>query len=87
MAWTHDLDGPITVPAARDAEGNPTSWRPEYHLNAPRNLFEARPELAAYEVSPAEPCRIYACDLPATVFLRFADEAQARSVLGDCWES
>lgn len=85
--WTHDIDGPIPVPAALDAEGAPTAWRPEYHLNVPRPLFAARPELAAYEVTPENPARHYAgaCGLAVTVFLRFADEAQAKAVLADCW--
>jgi len=50
-------------------------------VNVPRPLFDTLPELAAYEVHPVTPDRIYAGDLPITVFLRFADEAQALAVL------
>lgn len=84
--WTHDIDGPIAVPTALDAEGTPAARRSEYHLNVPLSLYDARPELEPYRVEPEQPVRQYAgaCGRAVTVCLRFADEAEALGLLGDC---
>jgi len=67
--WNASLiDGPIPI---EGVEG--------YHLNiAPEIFTEA---MASYRVEPANPRRIFAGG--ETVFLRFADEAEAQGVLSE----
>jgi hypothetical protein len=64
------LDGPIPV---TDAAG--------YHFNIAPQVMT--PELELYRVTPTSPERVFAG--AETVFLKFADEAEARSVLGAYW--
>jgi hypothetical protein len=71
MTWNPSLiDGPIPIP---DAAG--------YHLNvAPQVYTDA---MQPYVMTPSFPRRVFAG--AETVFLRFADEAEARSALGAYW--
>lgn len=70
MTWNLSLiDGPVYVP---DVTG--------YHLNvAP----EVAAGLDAWRVYPTSPQRVFAG--AETVFLRFADEAEARDALPGYW--
>jgi hypothetical protein len=71
MTWNLSLiDGPIPI---FDVTG--------YHLNIAPQVYTA--ELEQYAVTPTVPRRVFAG--AETVFLRFADEAEARSVLGAYW--
>ena len=63
------IDGPVHVP---DATG--------YHLNIAPEIAAG---LDAWRVYPTSPERVFAG--AETVFLRFADEAEARSALGAYW--
>ncbi|HEY0626688.1 MAG TPA: hypothetical protein VGD10_08130 [Allosphingosinicella sp.] len=78
------IDGPIAI-LAPAVDGAPAAFAPGYHLNVDPTLFS--PELEAYRVFPAEPAQVFAGDAPAyqTVFLRFADEAEARVCLPLFW--
>lgn len=84
------IDGPVVVPvygddALEDDTGAAylpvTGYRPGYHLNVAPELIT--PDLAAFEVDPATPARVFAGG--ATGFLEFADEAEARAHLGTYW--
>jgi hypothetical protein len=59
-----------------------TGW----HINATQAALAARPDLVAYVVTPAHLRRVWAGDSAVapveTVALRFANEAEARAVLG-----
>jgi hypothetical protein len=97
MTWnTRPIDGPIAIalygPPETGEDGitvRPvTGYVSGYHVNTTPGLIAERPELAAYVVTP-EPGilrRVWAGDDPAnptqTVAMRFADEAEARAVLG-----
>lgn len=70
MSWNPSLiDGPVHVP---DATG--------YHLNIAPEIVAG---LDAWRVYPISPKRVFAG--AETVFLRFADETEARSALPDYW--
>lgn len=65
------IDGPFEVPGADGC-----------HVNLP--AWDMRPEWESYRVHPETPERVFAGDAPPfeqTVFLRFADEAEMRSIL------
>lgn len=90
MVWNASLiDGPVPIAIfgdeITDDEGN--TYRPVvgyvegYHLNVAPQVYTA--ELAPYVVTPTLPRRVFAG--AETVFLKFADEAEARSVLGAYW--
>lgn len=83
---TSVIDGPIPVPTALDGDGSPTAFDPRYHLNLAASVFTEA--WAPYRIEPASPARVWAGDdapYLETVFLRFADEAAARAVMGDWW--
>ena len=67
------IDGPIPV----DGDSR-------CHINIP--AWDMQPEWEEYRVRPVAPARVFAGDEPPTfeqtVFLRFSDVMQARSVLG-----
>jgi hypothetical protein len=83
------LDGPVTIytygPEQTDAEGitfRPvTGTIPGYHLNVAPQVFT--PDLTPFRVFPDSPERQFAG--ADTVFLAFADEAEAREHLGVFW--
>jgi hypothetical protein len=91
MSWTGDIDGPVPAPilgppneeGVREVLGE----APGYRLNITPALMA--PALDAFRVTPAAPMRTWAGDEPPweqTVFLLFADEAEARtSALGAFW--
>jgi hypothetical protein len=86
MTWNAALiDGPVPIPilSEPDAEGMQTllGYEPGYHLNVAPQVYTA--ELALYVVTPTLPRRVFAG--AETVFLKFADETEARSVLGAYW--
>lgn len=71
MSWNPSLiDGPIAIDGV---DG--------YHLNVAPECYTD--DLAAFAVTPANPQRVFAG--AATVFLRFADEAEARAALPGFW--
>ena len=94
MPWINGADASIPVPLTTDPEtGEVTAWRPEYHVNLPTwpqtpDEF-VTPELAPFRRSPPLLSRIFAGDVPEnptiTLALRFADEAEARTVLAAWW--
>jgi hypothetical protein len=79
------IDGPFDVPATYDEDGAPLTYRPGYHLNIDPALMSD--ELLPYQVPPPQPLtpfRVFAGQ--ETIFLHFADEAEARaSALGVQW--
>jgi hypothetical protein len=88
--WNQSLlDGPVPIaifgePYTTD-EGNETrdviGYVEGYHLNvSPQVYTEA---LEPYRATPRNPRRVFAG--AETVFLRFEDEAEARSMLADYW--
>jgi hypothetical protein len=97
MPWTNGADANIPIVTAYDADGNPTTWSPDFHVNLPCFGYEdadgpvaaflaAHPELAPYNVEPATLQRIFAGDDAAnrtlTVAFKFANEDEAKAVLG-----
>jgi hypothetical protein len=88
--WNQSLlDGPVPIAIygepMTDDEGH--TYRPVigyvdgYHLNiAPQVYTDA---LEPYRATPRNPRRVFAG--AETVFLRFEDEAEARSMLGAYW--
>jgi hypothetical protein len=96
--WNRSLiDGPITVNeyGEPDADGvrAVTGTVPGYHLNldasvyASLNAEDGSNPLDAYRAFPATPQQVFAGDAPewVTVFLAFADEEEAKTVLADWW--
>jgi hypothetical protein len=86
MAWNTSLiDGPVPIPilSEPDDEGMQTllGYVDGYHLNVAPQVYTA--ELAPYVVTPTLPRRVFAG--AETVFLKFSDEAEARSALGAYW--
>ncbi len=79
------IDGPVPIPilSEPDAEGMQTllGYVDGYHLNVAPSVYT--PELEPYRATPRNPRRVFAG--AETVFLRFADEAEARSLLGAYW--
>lgn len=92
------IDGPLQIPIFGDPQpvtllkgekdvGDTfcpvTGYREGYHLNMPA---DAVPEAAKpYLVDPAEPARVLAGT--DTAFLKFPDEATARTVLAEFWSA
>lgn len=71
MTWNQALiDGPISI---EGVDG--------YHLNVAPEVYSE--DLAAFVMTPANPRRVFAG--AETVFLRFADEAEARAALPGYW--
>lgn len=89
MIWNASLiDGPVSIPIfgppmlneeGREAP-NVIGYVAGYHLNVAPEVAEG---LEAYEAVPRNPRRVFAG--ADTVFLRFADEAEARAALGAYW--
>jgi hypothetical protein len=68
--WNPSLiDGPVRVPGVTG-----------YHLNVAPEIAAG---LNAWRVEPTSPQQVFAG--AETAFLRFADEAEARSALGSYW--
>jgi len=94
MSWNPSLiDGPIVIPVygpeetRTDPQFGDYPYRPVvgtvdgYHLNVAPEIMT--PELEPYRVNPADPAREIAGG--ETAFLRFKDEAEAKSVLAGYW--
>jgi hypothetical protein len=89
MTWTsNQIDGPIFIPVL-DGEGQPTeAVVPGYHVNTTPEFLTQHPEVAAHVVTPTPNTlrQVWAgddCANPVlTVPLTFADEAEAKAVLG-----
>ncbi len=83
------IDGPVPIAIygepATDDEGHTcrpiTGYVDGYHLNVAPEVYT--PELEPYRTTPRQPRRVFAG--AETVFLRFNDEAEARSLLGVYW--
>lgn len=83
------IDGPVPIAIygdpITDDEGHTyrpvTGYVDGYHINVAPEVYT--PELEPYRTAPRNPRRVFAG--AETVFLRFADEAEARAVLGDYW--
>jgi hypothetical protein len=83
------IDGPVPIAIfgdeITDDEGN--THRPiegyveGYHLNVSPQVYTD--DLAPYLMTPTQPRRVFAG--AETVFLKFADEEEARSALGAYW--
>ena len=83
------LDGPVPIAIfgdpITDDEGN--TYRPiegyveGYHLNISPSVYTD--DLAPYRATPRNPRRVFAG--AETIYLRFEDEAEARSMLGAYW--
>jgi hypothetical protein len=86
MTWNASLiDAPVPIAIYGDPDEDGqrpvTGYVDGYHLNVAPQVYTA--ELAPYVVTPTLPRRVFAG--AETVFLRFADEAEARSALGAYW--
>jgi hypothetical protein len=87
MTWTsNQIDGPIPIPVL-DENGEPTGdFETGYHVNVTPGFLADHPEVEPYRVTPSALRQVWAGDCPfspvETVALRFADEAEARAVLG-----
>ena len=83
---TLDLNIIIPLLSEPDKDGMQTllGYEPGYHVNIA--LQDLTPELEAFRVLPRQMRRVFAGDDPEnpqwTVALKFADEAEARKVLG-----
>ena len=83
-----DLNIQIPTYGPPDAEGvRPvTGYVEGYHVNTTAADLTEHPELAPFVVVPSTMRRVWAGDSPDdpqwTVALKFADEAEARAVLG-----
>jgi hypothetical protein len=81
------IDGP--VPAYEflglDEEGQPMFGDPlpAYNLNIAAQIYTS--ELEPYRIEPALPKRVFAGATEDTVFLTFADEAEAIAALSAYW--
>jgi hypothetical protein len=90
MTWNQSLvDGPVPIaiygePYTTD-EGNEDrdviGYVEGYHLNVSPSVYTEA--LEPYRATPRNPRRVFAG--AETVFLRFEDEAEARSMLGAYW--
>lgn len=87
--WNASLiDGPVQIaifgPPYANEEGSNlrdvVGYVDGYHLNVPPEVGAG---LEAYQTFPRNPRRVFAG--AETVFLRFADEAEARAALGAYW--
>ena len=86
MTWRADvIDGPILTYQflGLDEDGNPQFGEqlPAYNLNIAPSIYT--PALEAYRIEPQIPKRVFAG--AQTVFLTFADEAEAIAALGEYW--
>lgn len=89
MSWTsNQIDGPIPI-VLLDEQGVPTGqFAPGCHVNTTQAFVAAHPEAATFrpEPAPATLRRVWAGDDAAdpvqTAPLLFADEDEARAVLG-----
>ena len=90
MTWNQSLlDGPVPIAIygdpITDDEGNEArdviGYVEGYHLNIAPQVYTD--DLAPYRATPRNPRRVFAG--AETVFLRFEDEAEARSMLGAYW--
>jgi hypothetical protein len=88
--WNQSLlDGPVPIAIygdlITDDEGN--TYRPiegyvdGYHLNVSPQVYTDA--LEPYRTTPRNPRRVFAG--AETIYLRFEDEAEARSMLGAYW--
>jgi hypothetical protein len=83
------IDGPVPIAIygdpITDAEGNThrpvTGYVEGYHLNISPSVYTD--DLAPYLMTPTQPRRVFAG--AETIFLKFADEEEARSMLADYW--
>jgi len=79
------IDGPvpILILSEPDEEGVQTllGYVEGYHLNIAPQVYT--PDLAPYVVTPTLPRRVFAG--AETVFLKFADEAEAQALLPTYW--
>jgi hypothetical protein len=73
-----DEDG-VTIPS-QPMFGAPL---PAYNLNIAAQIYTS--ELEPYRIEPALPKRVFAGASQDTVFLTFADEAEAIAALGAYW--
>jgi hypothetical protein len=83
------IDGPVPIaifgePYTTD-EGNEArdviGYVEGYHLNVSPSVYTD--DLAPYRTAPRNPRRVFAG--AETIYLRFEDEAEARSMLGAYW--
>jgi hypothetical protein len=90
MTWNASIiDAPVPIAIygdpITDDEGNTyrpvMGYVPGYHVNIAPQAYTA--EMEPYAVTPTLPRRVFAG--AETVFLRFADEAEARLVLAQYW--
>jgi len=88
--WNQSLlDGPVPIAIfgdeITDDEGNThrpvTGYVEGYHLNIAPQVYTD--DLAPYVMTPTQPRRVFAG--AETVFLKFADEAEAIEVLSAYW--
>jgi hypothetical protein len=81
------LDGPIPAFTflGLDEEGQPMfgAQLPAYNLNIAAQIYTS--DLEPYRIEPALPKRVFAGAAQDTVFLTFADEAEAIAALGAYW--
>jgi hypothetical protein len=83
------IDGPVPIAIygdpITDDEGNTHSpvigYVDGYHLNIAPQVYTD--DLAPYLMTPTQPRRVFAG--AETVFLKFADEEEARAMLGAYW--
>jgi hypothetical protein len=83
------IDGPVPIAIfgdpITDDEGNTHSpvigYVEGYHLNISPQVYTDA--LEPYVMTPTQPRRVFAG--AETVFLKFADEEEARSMLADYW--
>jgi hypothetical protein len=59
----------------------PVSGVEGYHVNIAPSVYTD--DLAPYLMTPTQPRRVFAG--AATIFLKFADEEEARAMLADYW--
>jgi hypothetical protein len=90
MTWNQSLiDGPVPIAIfgdpITDDEGNThrpvTGYVEGYHLNVSPSVYTD--DLAPYRTTPRNPRRVFAG--AETIYLRFENEAEARSMLGAYW--
>jgi len=83
------IDGPVPIAIfgdpITDDEGNThrtiEGYVEGYHLNVSPQVYTD--DLAPYLMTPTQPRRVFAG--AETVFLKFADEEEARSMLAEYW--
>ena len=84
--WNQSLiDGPISIAIFGDPDEEGvrpvTGYVEGYHLNVSPQVYTD--ELEPYRATPRNPRRVFAG--AETIYLKFADEAEARLVLGAYW--